>query len=269
MDENEKLLDVAETLVEREGLEGLTMDALAEAAGMSRATVYRRVGSREALVARLVERGVVRRTQIEQGDVTERVLEAMRQVLAREGFSGTTVEGVAREAGVGVATVYRRFGGREGLFEAFTERYSPRRMARDLLAGDEDLEADLTRLAREVLGFLREHPELVRLRMSGDPEVRRLLGSEPGGPTRMLPTLARYFERQMGAGRIGPADPMDLAAAFGGLLTGFGLIEEDFRGQRMGEEEVERVAGRVVAIFLDGVRKGAEMDESGGMRGEA
>ena len=50
------LLAAAERLVRKRGLEALTMDSLAEAAGVSRATVYRQVGSREALLHKLAER---------------------------------------------------------------------------------------------------------------------------------------------------------------------------------------------------------------------
>jgi AcrR family transcriptional regulator len=47
-----------------------------------------------------------------------RVLAAAEAVAARDGFAGLTVEEVARTAGVGVGTVYRRFTDRAGLLNA-------------------------------------------------------------------------------------------------------------------------------------------------------
>jgi len=47
-----------------------------------------------------------------------RILAAAEAVAAREGFAGLTVEDVARTAGVGVGTVYRRFTDRAGLLMA-------------------------------------------------------------------------------------------------------------------------------------------------------
>nr|WP_241740072.1 MULTISPECIES: TetR/AcrR family transcriptional regulator [Microbacterium] len=52
------------------------------------------------------------------------VLAAAERVFAREGL-GASVETIARESGVGVGTVYRRFGSKAGLVDAlFTDRVS-------------------------------------------------------------------------------------------------------------------------------------------------
>ena len=47
-----------------------------------------------------------------------RILAAAEAVAARDGFAGLTVDAVARTAGVGVGTVYRRFTDRTGLLLA-------------------------------------------------------------------------------------------------------------------------------------------------------
>jgi AcrR family transcriptional regulator len=47
-----------------------------------------------------------------------KILAAAREVAARDGFAGLTVDDVARCAGVGVGTVYRRFNDRTGLLQA-------------------------------------------------------------------------------------------------------------------------------------------------------
>jgi AcrR family transcriptional regulator len=52
-----------------------------------------------------------------------RILEAAREVLARRGAAGMSMEAVAREAGVGKATVFRRFGDRAGLTQALIVDY--------------------------------------------------------------------------------------------------------------------------------------------------
>jgi len=250
------LLEFAARIVAELGAEGLTMDALAEAAGLSRATIYRRVGSRGKLLEDLAAAGQLDSTTLKRDDVPTRVLEALKRVLAREGFSGATVEHVAAEAGVGPATVYRRFGDREGLFAAFANRFSPRRMARDLAASGGDLESDLRGLARESITFMRGNTELVRLRMSGDSEARRLLGGEEAPQTRMMPTLARYLERQMEAGQLAPADSLSLATAFAGMVTGFGLMGEEFAGDAW--HDIDAAAETIVKIFLEGAQSRRE-----------
>ena len=51
----------------------------------------------------------------------ERLLEAVDDVLARDGFGGLGVNTLAREAGVDKVLIYRYFGGLNGLLKAYAE----------------------------------------------------------------------------------------------------------------------------------------------------
>ncbi|MGW7313728.1 TetR/AcrR family transcriptional regulator [Streptomyces sp. NPDC054854] len=50
-----------------------------------------------------------------------RILDATRRLLAADGFADLSLDAVAKEAGVGVGTVYRRFHNRAGLVYALIE----------------------------------------------------------------------------------------------------------------------------------------------------
>ena len=52
-----------------------------------------------------------------------RILEAARRVLAERGADGTSIDAVAKKAGVGKGTVFRRFGDRSGLFQALLDEH--------------------------------------------------------------------------------------------------------------------------------------------------
>ena len=52
-----------------------------------------------------------------------RILEAARRVLAERGADGTSIDAVAKEAGVGKGTVFRRFRDRSGLFQALLDEH--------------------------------------------------------------------------------------------------------------------------------------------------
>ncbi|MDO8212085.1 TetR/AcrR family transcriptional regulator [Conexibacter sp. CPCC 206217] len=52
-----------------------------------------------------------------------RILAAARRVLEQRGASGTSINAVATEAGVGKGTVFRRFGDRSGLFQALLDEH--------------------------------------------------------------------------------------------------------------------------------------------------
>jgi AcrR family transcriptional regulator len=75
------------------------------------------------------------------------VMAAARELLVEKGFAGTTVEAIATRAGVGKATIYRRWPSREQLLVAVTAAELP-----DIVVPDSgDLREDL-RLAFRMLG---------------------------------------------------------------------------------------------------------------------
>lgn len=51
----EALMEAAEALIKQHGVRGITMDALAAAAGVGKGTVFRRFGSREGLMAAVLD----------------------------------------------------------------------------------------------------------------------------------------------------------------------------------------------------------------------
>ena len=114
---------------------------------------------------------------------TVRVLDATSACLARWGLGKTTLDDVAREAGLSRATVYRLFpGGKNALFEACGQR-EVGRLLLDLsqrletATSAEDLLVEAMHLASR---FLAEHPALTTI-LEREPEV-------------LLPFLA--FDRQ-------------------------------------------------------------------------
>lgn len=97
--------------------------------------------------------------------VSERILDAALELAAASGLRHLTMEDVARTAGVGRATVYRRFGDRDRLVDALSVREARRCLA--ALATASDPAAPV--LDQFVEGFavsvrlLHEHPLLRRL----------------------------------------------------------------------------------------------------------
>lgn len=248
----EELLEIARRLVDEGGPEALTMDRLAEAAGISRSSVYRLAGSREALVQQLAAAGA----DVEgRGDVRERVLAAAREVFARHGLEAATIEAVAEAAGVGSATIYRQFGDKKGLLLAFVRSLAHRRIVWDMAREPSgDLAADLQRLAVAVLTQVRRETALARLVF-----VERLRGSGTLGelaraPDRTIHGLSALLRHYAARGELVDEDPYRLAQAFQGMLLGFGLFS--FAGESAGEGDPERDAALVVGLFLRGARRG-------------
>ncbi len=101
------------------------------------------------------------------GSSEERVVDAMLACVGRWGMSKTTIEDVAREAGLSRATVYRLFpGGKNAILLAglHTEVARLVTVLTQELAHDQDLESCLARAISLAAGFLQENLALEFLR---------------------------------------------------------------------------------------------------------
>lgn len=243
------LLDAAARLVADEGPDGLTMERLARATGLSRATLYRQSGGREALLDALAAAG---RDVGDRSDTRARILAGAREVFGRTGLDGATIEEIATAANVGVATVYRTFGDKDGLVSAFLDELAPRRAVREARAtATGDLRADLERLAERMLTAMRDDPAIMRLllieTLRGGPLLARVRAL---APTRTIHVLASILREHAAAGRLRDVDPHLLAQAFGGTVLAFGVVAPILRGEPAADPAA--TARAITDLFLHG-----------------
>jgi AcrR family transcriptional regulator len=244
----ENIAEAAARLVALHGPDGFTMDDLARESGLSRATLYRQAGSRESVLAALSAQGVEVGQRV---DVRERILAACRVVFTRAGFEAATLEDIAREAGVGLATVYRQFGDKEGLISAFAGHIGPRRAMQEVASRPTgDLRADLERVAATVIRYAAEDIDLLKLalleRMRGGPWAKLLHAS----PLRAQTVLTGLLESYAAKGALGSDDPVRMARAFAGMLFG-SFAGPMLEGQPL--PEPEETARFITHVFLDGL----------------
>lgn len=188
----------------------------------------------------------------------DQLLEHAVRLFAEHGYSGLSLETIAREARVSLRTIYRQFGGKGELFGAVVRHYSDLFVATlpDDPARAKPLEDSLVDFAREFL-FRLTRPEMVRLRTQMLAESHRFpcLAAEfySQGPERTLRRLARFFAEHQAAGQIVAVDPDFLAGQFVSCLRG-----ERFQRLQLGLEEtpdateIEDWARRAVGLFLRG-----------------
>lgn len=248
---DQRIVRAATGLLNQVG-EGFTMDQLAGKANVPRATLYRRVGSKEALLQRLaVEAGVVLDPQ---RDVRTRILHGARRVFGRYGLASATIEQIAAEAEVGVATVYRHFGDKDHLVWAAVEELTPRPFLRDLAPPSEDVAADLMTLTTTLLPFIYEYRDIMRLMLTGNDAERAYIEHLRTGSDRTLDQIAAYFAAQLDVGRLrSTGAPQELALAYIGLLFTFAVIGPLHYGTTL--EEPDRVSSLIVQIFLNGLNR--------------
>lgn len=242
------LLDLAEQIVREKGPLALTMDSLAAAAQVSRATVYRQVGNRAELLRRLAARGLELK---ERGELKERVLAAAAQLFPRLGLEATTVEAIAEAAEVGPASVYRHFGDKKGLILAFFASQAPRKAVWALARKPSgDLAADLTQLAQAALQHLKDSGALIRLALLEHARGGELVSELARSPDRTVHALERLLGFYARRGELRVAEPQPLARMFLGILFSLGLMGPMWG--MSGDCDPARDAQRAVALFLRG-----------------
>jgi AcrR family transcriptional regulator len=244
----ERLLDAAAQLVRERGADALTMQLLSERSGISRATIYRRVGGRAAIVRALALRG----HNAARPDARAKIIAAARDVFARHGFELATIEQIANRAAVAEATVYRLFGDKEGLVSAFLSEVAPRRAAREIIERPSgDLRADLARFAERVLTAASESPELLRIVLFESLKQGSLVARiRAHSPARTLPALVSLLASHAHDGAFGALSAHDAAQSFMGMVMAFGLLGPVMHG--LSVPPPKETALKITSLFLDG-----------------
>lgn len=233
-----RVLDAARSLNARGA--GWSMAELARAAGVARATLRRRFARREDVLAALAHAGDPRPT------IRDRALDAFLAVARRKGLASATLEDVAAEAGLGVATIYRHFGGREGLLDAYANERTPRARLSLLDPAAGRPPADVLRaVAQAMIEHLVAEGPLLLLGLSPDPEARRMLARLRELEAQSRAELRAWFERALARGQL-RGEPTALTNGFVGMVAGAALLAEP------GEIDPARLAGQLVELFLRG-----------------
>jgi len=251
----ERILEAAQGLIAA-GNPAFTMEALAAAAEVGRSTLYRHFANRAAVIAQIEARYGSDGDRLNPASIRDRILIAARDVFGRHGFAGGTIEEIARGADVGQATVYRHFGDKEGIFKALVASFEPRRKAARLLDPQADPREALAGLGEELLGFIHENRQLLRLGLMGDEATREMLTRVREAPNRTRFQLERYFARLVQDRVFRGMDPGMLAGAYSSLMMGFALLEPISEGHRL--EDPRGVARFIADLMVDGARRRRE-----------
>jgi AcrR family transcriptional regulator len=248
--ERQRILTAAAHLARREG-PGFTMKKLARAAGVSRATLYRRVPSRSSLDEQLREAG------LESGlSMRERILAATTRVLTKTGPEGLTLEQVAEEAGVGATTLYRTFGDRSGLLrEAIAALLPRRKLASGLEDWDAPVEVTLRRFVEAALERFTKNPLMVAVLFRSNPDEMKALRRLRRAEESLSTALCAFFTEQAKRGRIAPRPPQELAASLMGLALGRVVFARMHGDSSLGTPAVmAQTATEIVEMFMNGAR---------------
>ncbi len=253
---DQALLAAAEKLVGRHGSD-FTMGQLADELGVSRATLYRRGPSKTKLLQMLQSRGLV--PAIAVAHTRDRIMEATGESICQRGLANTSIEQVAKRAGVSPVTVYRLFATRENLLVQFIQERSPRKDAgRLLVQRDRPIAEVLFEFVETSITWAIDHPGLWRAVMLAEGEEAKLLFALRTRNTGTYEHLVAYLTHQVRIGRLrGTEDPHALARDLlgmmaGAVLTRTRLLQADRRRGIGSGESVRERSNRIVQTFLYG-----------------
>ncbi|MFD7259104.1 TetR/AcrR family transcriptional regulator [Streptomyces sp. NPDC059874] len=191
------------------------------------------------------------------------ILEAATTVFLDKGYSGTSMDDIAKLAAVSKQTVYKHFSDKEKLFAdivlATTDRLDTTiDLLADLPTDDADLEENLTRLARRLLTALTD-PRVIQLRrlIIANADVFPDLGTEwyERGFERGLATLAATFQRLTDQGLLRIDDTRLAANHFSGLLLWIPVNKAMFTGSAQHTDaDLDRYAAAGTRVFLAAYR---------------
>jgi AcrR family transcriptional regulator len=229
----------------RDGLAGLSMEELAAAAGISRATLYRLFGSQQNLLQDL---GLEPPPM-----VRSRVLDTALDLVGRHGLAELSMDELAARAGVSRATLYRLFPGKAALFAELVRRFSPFEPIAALLEtmGDRPPAEVIPAVAHAMATAMEGHAGLLLQLLF---EVSRSgpgsnadagLRQDAGDAMRTLPLVAGYLAGQMAAGRLRQMDPVLALQALAGPIVMHLLMQAP--------AESQSGLGRGVALPLEEV----------------
>ena len=178
------------------------------------------------------------------------ILDATLELLVEVGYSALTVEGIASRAGVGKATIYRRWPSKLPLvIEAFGQLPALEE------ADTGDVVMDLERMLRSYLKLFNSTPlGAVVPSLAGErahnPELAELFA--PVVRDRRQP-LIRALERAVERGELPAGLDLDLAAD---LIVGPIAVRVFFTGGKVHP----RVVRPIVELALEGLRRGPAED---------
>jgi len=195
----------------------------------------------------------------QSAQLADRIIDVAEKLFLSHGFGATSIEAVAKQAGISKRTFYHRFPGKERLFEAVVRRLIERWLPpfdTEMLSAP-DLPDALRHTAEYILRIALT-PEALALhrlvvheaqRFPGLARIMHELGAASG-----IERIASHLEPRIKSGELRAIDPRFAAEQFilavvtGPQRRALGL------GIPLNAVEISAHAGNAVSLFLDGAR---------------
>jgi TetR/AcrR family transcriptional repressor of mexJK operon len=174
----------------------------------------------------------------------EAIMDAADKLFLSQGFQGTSMDAVAKWAGVSKQTVYSHFANKEELFKAvITTKVASYGFDEAAVVEDEDLRKALLTVVRRFVDLLID-PDVVAMHRvvigeaASQPRVAALFFES--GPQRIKASVCAFLRSQIDKGRLSIDDEQVFYAASQLLYTAIGIYQMPLLlGLRESVDEVE------------------------------
>ncbi|MGD8319196.1 MAG: TetR/AcrR family transcriptional regulator [Gemmatimonadota bacterium] len=189
----------------------------------------------------------------------ELFLEAATEAFSRNGYEGTSLQDIVAEAGGSLATLYRMFGNKEGLFQAVIDHkfQSVFGQGDTLKVEGHSTREVLTELGMALLEMMLSEAAVAMHRLMIT-QANRTSALREGfmemAPDRAKNALADYFSVEVGAKRLVMEDCETSAVQFIGMVKGDILMRRLLGEElRLSNKQRRALVANAVEIFLNGV----------------
>jgi TetR/AcrR family transcriptional regulator, mexJK operon transcriptional repressor len=183
------------------------------------------------------------------------IVEAARRLFLADGYGATSMDAIARDAGVSKATLYSHFTNKAELFAAIIggecQRFAHMLWSHEAEAGD--VRSVLLQVARAKVQFTGSpEPRAIYRIVVGEsgrfPELGRVFYDN--GPRRVLERFADYLREATAKGVLNVPDPRVAAEQFFGLVHGADHLRRLLGLDDPKAPDIDQVVESAVEIFL-------------------
>jgi len=186
------------------------------------------------------------------------IMEAAKELFARQGFEGTTTRQIAEAARVNEAIIFRHFPTKEDLYWAIIDRESELTgwqpaLQRQLGSGASDREV-FAAIAEDILVRRAKDSSLSRLLLFSALENQRR--SQRFFQTHVVEyyeAIAEYVSKRIRDGVFRNVHPLLAARGFLGMVVYHSLIQEIYGAKRYQDFDVKEVSETLTDIWLRGM----------------
>ncbi len=187
----------------------------------------------------------------------EQILEAASMLFVQQGFTDTSMEMVAQQAGVSKQTVYSHFGNKDELFTAAIQCKCQRYELHDLFVTTEgELRERLLDVGRQFVQLMlseeacRVHRTCVA-QVDTQPQAAELFFA--AGPQTVITGLGEMLAREAASGQLGIANPRHAAIQFLLMVQGEAKIRSELGIEpQLDAAEIDAYVVSCVDLFLRG-----------------